>query len=57
MTQTAIFGPVFATMLLTVLVWTYMFIRRISFLTNNDIGPEKLTIPGALAQVSPPGSS
>jgi len=54
MAQTAIFGPFFAAMLLTLLVWTYMFARRISFLTRNDISPEQLAVPGALAEVSPP---
>jgi hypothetical protein len=36
MAQTAIFGPFFATMLLTLLVWVYMYIRRISFITKNN---------------------
>jgi hypothetical protein len=53
MAQTAIFGPFFATMLLTLLVWVYMYIRRISFITKNNISPKDLAIPGALAQISP----
>ena len=53
MAQTAIFGPFFATMLLTLLVWVYMYIRRISFITKNNINPKDLTVPGALAQCSP----
>jgi hypothetical protein len=53
MAQTAIFGPFFATMLLTLLVWVYMYIRRISFITKNNINPNDLTVPGALAQRSP----
>ncbi len=53
MAQTAIFGPFFATMLLTLLVWIYMYIRRISFLTQNGISPAEMAVPGALAQVSP----
>ena len=53
MAQTAIFGPFFATMLLTLLVWVYMYIRRISFITKNNINPKDLTVPGALAQRSP----
>jgi hypothetical protein len=32
MAQTAIFGPFFAMMVLTLLVWVYMYIRRISFI-------------------------
>jgi len=53
MAQTAIFGPFFATMLLTLLVWVYMYIRRIGFITKNNIDPKELAVPGALAQLSP----
>jgi hypothetical protein len=53
MAQTAIFGPFFATMLLTLLVWVYMYIRRISFITKNNINPKDLAVPGALVQLSP----
>lgn len=55
MAQTAIFGPFFATMLLTLVVWVYMYIRRISFITSNKINSADLAVPGALAQLSPPG--
>ena len=53
MAQTAIFGPFFAMMLLTLLVWVYMYIRRIRFITENNIDPKDLAVPGALAQLSP----
>ena len=53
MAQTAIFGPFFATMLLTLLVWVYMYIRRIGFITKNNIDPKDLAVPGALARLSP----
>jgi hypothetical protein len=53
MAQTAIFGPFFATLVLTLLVWVYMYIRRISFITKNNISPKDLALPGALAQLSP----
>ena len=33
MEQTAIFGPMFAMMLLTLAVWVYMYIRRIGFIS------------------------
>jgi len=52
--QTAIFGPFFATMLLTLVVWLYMYVRRIRFLTSSKITPEEMAVPGALARVSPP---
>ena len=55
MAQQAIFGPFFATIFLTLLVWVYMYIRRISFITGNKIGSKELAVPGALAQLSPPG--
>ena len=54
MPQTAIFGPVFATVLLTFLVWVYMYVRRIRFITGSRLGPTDLAVPGALAQLSPP---
>ena len=53
MAQTAIFGPFFAMMLLTLLVWVYMYIRRIRFITGSNISPRDLAAPGALAQLSP----
>jgi hypothetical protein len=53
MAQTAIFGPFFATMLLTLLVWVYMYVRRIRFITTNDISPQDLAVPGTLARLSP----
>jgi hypothetical protein len=55
MAQQAIFGPFFATMFLTLLVWVYMYIRRISFITSNKLSQKDLAVPGALAQLSPPG--
>jgi hypothetical protein len=53
MKQTAIFGPFFATMLLTLLVWVYMYVRRISFIRRSGLTPEELAVPGALAARSP----
>ena len=57
MPQTAIFGPLFATVCLTFVVWVYMYIRRISFIRSKRINPKDMAVPGALAQVSPPGVS
>ncbi len=54
MAQTAIFGPFFATILLTFVVWVYMYVRRISFLTSNAVDPKDMAVPGALAAISPP---
>ena len=54
MRQTAIFGPFFATIFLTLVVWIYMYVRRIRFLTSNKITPAEMAVPGALARLSPP---
>jgi hypothetical protein len=54
MPQTAIFGPFFATILMTLIVWLYMYTRRINFLTRNQISPSDIATPSALAQISPP---
>jgi hypothetical protein len=53
MAQAAIFGPFFAMIFLTFLVWVYMYIRRISFITGNKISSDDLAAPGALARLSP----
>src|SRR5262245_9860770 len=53
MPQTAIFGPFFAMMLLTVVVWVYMYIRRISFIRASQVSPNDLAKPGELARLSP----
>ncbi|HEY9707889.1 MAG TPA: MAPEG family protein [Oculatellaceae cyanobacterium] len=57
MTQDAIFSPFFATVFLTLLVWVYMYIRRISFITSKKIRSKDLAVPGTLAQISPPNVS
>lgn len=53
MRQNDIFSPFFAMLFLTLIVWVYMYIRRISFITRNNISSQKLAIPGTLAQISP----
>jgi hypothetical protein len=54
MPQTAIFGPFFATMLLTLLVWMYMYVRRIHFIRSLQLSPKDMAVPGRLAELSPP---
>jgi hypothetical protein len=56
MTQDAIFSPCFAMVFLTLLVWVYMYIRRISFITDRKLTPKELT-PIAFSQISPPAVS
>ena len=53
MNQTEIFGPVLAMFFLTMVVWIYMFSRRIPFITSNNLQAEQLT-PSELARLSPP---
>ena len=57
MDQGAIFGPFFAMMSLTLVVWTYMYVRRIHFLQANEIDPVDLEEPGKLAALTPPAVS
>jgi hypothetical protein len=52
--QTAIFGPFFAMMLLTLGVWVFMYVRRISFIRSHQLSPKDLAVPGELARLSPP---
>ena len=54
MSQSAIFGPMFATLLLTFVVWIYMYVRRIRFIRANPVLAQDLSIPGRLAAISPP---
>ena len=53
MPQQAIFGPFFATIFLTLVVWVYMYIRRIRFITSNNFSAKELS-PTVFAQLSPP---
>jgi hypothetical protein len=52
--QTAIFGPLFATIGLTFVVWVYMYVRRVAFIQGNGLTPAELAKPGRLAELSPP---
>lgn len=56
MTQDAIFSPFFAMVFITLIVWLYMYIRRISFITSRKLDPKELD-PAAFAQISPPSVS
>ena len=54
MSQTAIFGPFFATIFLTFVVWVYLYVRRISFIQSRGLTPKDMAVPGRLAELSPP---
>lgn len=51
-----VFGPVLATMLLTIVVWIYMYAKRIPFINSLNLRPEEIT-PHLLAERSPPAVS
>lgn len=53
MDQAAIFKPLLATMMLTLVVWIYMYARRLPFIFSGGRDPKRMT-PGELARVSPP---
>ena len=55
--QQKIFGPFFATMLLTFVVWVYMYIRRIRFLRSGAINLELVRRPEDMARLTPPAVS
>lgn len=56
MNQQQIFGPVIVLMLLTVVVWVYMYARRLPFIRSSGLEPNEAT-PAALARLSPPAVS
>jgi len=56
MQQTVIFAPFFSMLLLTLVVWVYMYARRIPFIQRNNLSPDQLT-PAGLARISPPAVS
>jgi len=53
MNQADIFQPFVATMLLTMVVWVYMYGRRLPFIFANGLDAKQMT-PLELARVSPP---
>lgn len=56
MHQTAIFAPFFTVMLLTMIVWVYLYARRIPFILRGNLRPEQL-MPLEFARISPPAVS
>ena len=53
MDQAAIFKPFLATMILTMVVWMYMYGRRLPFIFSNGLDAKQMT-PMELARLSPP---
>ena len=52
MNQSAIFAPFLATMLLTLIVWFYMYSKRIPLIQKSKVNANDLT-PAELARISP----
>lgn len=53
MTGNEIFGPFLALILLTVIVWTVMYWRRLGYIIANRINAQELTIPEKGAAIIP----
>lgn len=53
MDQQLILKPFVAMLLLTGLVWAYMYVRRLSFILGNNVNPQSLATPEQLATVIP----
>jgi hypothetical protein len=56
MNQAVIFQPFVATMVLTLVVWLYMYGRRLPFIFSSGLDSKQMT-PLELARRSPPGVS
>ena len=53
MQDTEIFAPFFAMILLTLAVWTVMYIRRIGYLKANRVHAQRVATPEKVVQVIP----
>ena len=53
MHQADLFSPMLTMMILTAIVWVYMYAKRIPFLSSLDLDPNDIT-PALLTEVSPP---
>jgi hypothetical protein len=53
MQNTDIFGPFIGMLLLTFVVWVLMYVRRINFLTKNNIHAQRLATPERGAEIIP----
>jgi hypothetical protein len=56
MNQATIFAPFFVMVLLTLVVWVYMYARRIPFIQRSSLRAQQFT-PAELARISPPAVS
>lgn len=53
MNQEAIFIPFFGLMILTILVWVYMYYLRLSYLMRNKVNPQNISTTNELLKIIP----
>jgi hypothetical protein len=53
MQNTEIFNPFIGMLLLTFVVWFFMYVRRIAFMKKNNIAAQRLTTPERGAKIIP----
>ncbi len=53
MEQTSIFTPFLGMLMLTLIVWAYMYVKRLSWLSANNVDPQDLSTPDKLVKVIP----
>lgn len=53
MEQTAIFTPFLGMLLLTFVVWLFMYVKRLAYLTSNNIDAQELSTPDKVVNVIP----
>ena len=53
MPQSTIFAPLFVMLLLTLVVWVYMYVRRLHFIASNHIDPQDFAAPSQLTRPAP----
>ncbi len=53
MTGNAILAPFLALLLLTFVVWCVMYVRRLTYITRNNVHPQRMTTPEKAAEVLP----
>jgi hypothetical protein len=53
MEHNLILQPLFALIMLTAAVWVFMYVRRLAFILNNQIDPQRIATPEKLNAVIP----
>jgi hypothetical protein len=53
MEQATIFLPFFGMVLLTLVVWVYMYVRRLTFIVGNQVDAQQFTTPEKASRIVP----